>query len=105
MLTIEQAANEHTSGGWTDDKIVSFKAGAAFAQRWIPVEEELPLAYISGNWDGLKSDFVIVKFKNGDWTKAVLYSGTMDGSEFNDWYCEQDYQISNITHWRPITIE
>ena len=52
MLTIEQAAREH-SGNLTithetlknvtkEDFERSFKAGVEFAQRWISVEEELP---------------------------------------------------------------
>ncbi len=33
---------------------------------------------------------------------AVLYSGTMDGSKFNDFYDKGDYEISNVTHWRKL---
>lgn len=82
-----------------------FKDGVEFAQRWIPVEEELPLCYESGLWDGLRSDFVLVKFQDGRWTKARLYSGILDGNSFNDWCNENDYQLYIITHWRPIELK
>lgn len=56
MKTIEQAARESADKAWgeldefTSDKdgefhyqhTEAFKAGVEFAQRWIPVEEELP---------------------------------------------------------------
>lgn len=91
MKKIEQAANEHTSGGWTDDKIVSFKAGVEFAQRWISVEEELP--QINGK-------IILIKCSNDS---AFISSGFYDKNGFTT-----DYKFTSdikITHWRPITIE
>ena len=88
MKKIEQAANEHTSGGWTDDKIVSFKAGVEFAQRWIPIEEELPTV----NEEKYQ---VLVKFNMGQdfGTKYIFDSQDVE------------YINRHCTHWRPITIE
>lgn len=80
----------------------AFKNGVEFAQRWIPVEEELPITYESGVWDGLRGSFVIVYNSFGEWHKARPYSGFLDGHNFYDWYSESDYMLSNITHWRPI---
>jgi hypothetical protein len=76
--------------------------GVKEAQRWIPVEEELPITYESGNWDGLRGSFAIVYDSFGEWHKARPYSGFLDGHNFYDWYSESDYMLSNITHWRPI---
>ena len=76
--------------------------GANEVQRWIPIIEEFPLTYKSGHWDGLKSDFVIAKDSTGEWHKAHLYSGFMDGSSFNSWYDERDFELNDITHWRPL---
>ena len=51
MKTIEEAAKEYgrkvsPQSDWTARNAeISFKAGAEFAQRWIPVEEELPEVY------------------------------------------------------------
>lgn len=41
MKTIQEAAREYEIKQWDADED-SFKAGVEFAQRWIPVEEELP---------------------------------------------------------------
>ena len=107
MKTIEDAAKEYASNLSSSEVFKSqhdkdFRAGAEFGQTWIPIEDELPMAYEVGEWDGLRSDFVLVKNQFGDWNKGQLYSGTLDGHQFNDWCDEDGYYFSNITHWRPI---
>ena len=61
----------------------SFKTGADFAQRWIPVEEDLPE----------KSKQVIVKLENG-WHTCT-------------WITEDGTFASNVkpTHWRHIDLK
>jgi len=81
---------------------LAFKAGVAFAQQWISVEDELPISFERGEWDGLRSDYVIAICKSGNWYKARTYSGFMDGSNFCIWCQEDDSVISQVTHWRPI---
>ena len=98
MKTIEEAAKEYSKEPFIQ---IGFIVGAEFAQRWIPVEEELPICYESGDWDGRRSDFVLVKTLDGGWYKAKLYSGTIDGSEFNDWVNEND-NLLNVIYWRPM---
>ena len=92
---------ESTKGEITE---TDFKAGVEFAQRWIPVEEDLPSCYENGNWDGLRSDFCLVKFEDESIDIARMYKGTMDGFEFQDWYDKIDFDFGSsiITHWRPI---
>ena len=93
MLTIEQAAREH-SGNLTithetlknvtkEDFERSFRAGVEFAQRWIPVEEELPEKLVQ----------VIVKLANG-WHTTT-------------WITENGDFAFNVkpTHWRHIDIK
>ncbi|MBP9790836.1 MAG: hypothetical protein KBD57_09870 [Bacteroidia bacterium] len=115
MKTIEEAAREFSDKLnmsieakkmlTRTDFSFTFISGVEFAQRWIPVEEELPIAYETGGWDGKRSDLVLVKYADGDWTKARLYSGELDGHKFNDWYDENDYLINTITHFRPIELK
>jgi hypothetical protein len=80
----------------------SFMDGVEFAQRWIPVEEELPILTEYGEWDGHRSDFVIAKNKYGEWHKARIYAGFMDGFEFCNWCDERDLELTGVVSWRPI---
>ena len=88
MKTIEEAAkdfndshvNGHHPQKWGSD---IFKAGVDFAQRWIPIEEELPPV----------SQQVIVKLKN-DWHTCTWLLG--DGTFA--------YNIKP-THWRYIDLK
>ena len=110
MLKINEAAKDYALSKSSAEVFrcgheADFKAGVEFAQRWISVEDELPICYESGDWDGLRSDFVLVKNKNGAWRKGRLYSGIIDGSKYSDWYDEYDFELDNITHWRPIEIK
>lgn len=113
MKTIKQAAKEAVSRtypmGDNDSPtwvgfVAGFKQGAEFVQQWIPIWEKLPVCYETGVWDGKRSEFVLVKFKDGNWTKARLYSGILDGHMYEDWYNENDFEVKNITHWRPIEL-
>lgn len=88
MKTIEEAAkdfNDSHVNGHHPQKWVSdiFKAGVEFAQRWIPVEEELPE----------KSKQVIVKLENG-WHTCT-------------WITEDGTFAFNVkpTHWRYIDLK
>jgi len=71
--------------------------------KWIQTKDKNPITYKSGHWDGLMSDEVIAEDKDGKKWIAVLYSGFLDGTEFNDWYNNNDYSIRNIVRWAEIT--
>ncbi len=67
---------------------------------WISIENnKLPVTYETGDWDGKRSDFVFVMRKDGVPQAARLYSGFMDGSEFNNFCDVDDYEIRSVTHW------
>lgn len=69
---------------------------------WKDVKEETPVTYQEGNWDGLKSDPVLVVDVDGVFHVAVVYEGYMDGSHFIDFYDNRDFELSNVTHWCKI---
>jgi hypothetical protein len=69
---------------------------------WKYTEKQLPITYKTGDWDGKKSDEVIAEDADGKKYIAVLYSGFMDGSEFNDWYTNDDWCLSRIVRWFSI---
>jgi len=71
--------------------------------KWKYTVDELPIAYQEGEWDGKRSDEVLVEDTEGQKFVAVLYSGFMDGSEFNDWFSNYwDYELVNIVKWIKI---
>ena len=69
--------------GNTYDCIEMFEAGVQFAQRWIPIEEELPEKLVQ----------VIVKFEDG-WCTCT-------------WITEDGDFAFNVkpTYWRPIELK
>ena len=70
---------------------------------WNYIKDKLPHTYITGDFDGKKSDEVLAEDINGKRYIAVVYSGFIDGSEFNDWYNNNDYDINTeILRWMEI---
>ena len=112
METIEEAAKNSFDRlsiagaelNWIDFK-GQFMIGVAFAQRWISVEEETPLAVETGEWDGKRSDFVLAKNKWGNVYIARTYEGIIDGNKFCDFAEKDDTIISHIVEWRPIELK
>lgn len=68
---------------------IGFKSGVEFAQRWIPVEEELPETN-----EFYESKICLVKNTYGDVDVARYYSNT------KLWYLNSSDFV--VTHWRPI---
>ena len=104
MKTIEQAAKEWANAhypkcgtnDWADDgfdegynaaanykALDAFEAGAEFAQRWIPVTEELPET----------RQWALVKLLQGD-IRTDQYLG-------NKWWLYDGH----VTHWRHIELK
>jgi len=100
MKTIEEVAKEYASNLSSSEVFQiqhgkDFKSGVEFAQRWIPVEEDLPT----------KQGCYLVKCKNSfpkncDVVVAEFYE---DNHVF---YSESgDYPIKDATHWRAIELK
>lgn len=68
---------------------------------WKYTEKELPLAYQEGDWDGKRSDVVVVEIDLGLRFTARLYEGTLDGSKFSDWVNEVDeaHMTNRVIKW------
>ena len=115
MKTIEEAAKEQSANevrnGEDNDALFcnrfgmkqiierSFKSGVKFAQRWIPVEEELPesdeiLTTVIVKIHGKKIDaflgYQIANYDKRD--KQFHYRGMLKTFE-------------KVTHWRPIELK
>lgn len=92
--TLMTVAKDTVKMLWEEQEANKFK--------WIDINDKKPHAYQTGDWDGKKSDPVLAINKNNTPYVVVLYSGFMDGSEFNNFYTIDDYEIDSITHWMPI---
>lgn len=97
MKTISEAAKSHEFNrdlngiGSLINKstIASFKAGAEFAQRWIPVEEELP------------SNVSSILVRNSDFSPIRSTALYQDRKFYPDFLLTHD----QVTHWRPIELK
>ena len=70
---------------------------------WKKLIDETPIATESGDWDGLKSEALIVIDEGGTRYIAVMYEGIIDGSEFIYFQNEgSGYYIDNVVHWAYI---
>lgn len=100
MKTIEKAAEQHAEQYSDDPHYIgydAFKAGVAFAQRWIPVEEELPEPEKCN-----ASENVLIKLDTG-YTAVAFYD-----SDIEEWYVIHPLtkiRNSYITHWRQIELK
>lgn len=69
---------------------------------WNKIENKKPLAYMTGGWDGKKSDKVLVCTRSGRYYVAEMYEGILDGSEFCDFYDDRDFEIKSVAFWTEI---
>ena len=101
MKTINDAAQEYAINkyegctGIIEDTLVDFIAGAEFAQRWIPVEEELPRI----------GEKVITKMNKDKRTSYGIATRIREEWEIDAHWIDHTFSYMNITHWRPIDLK
>ena len=87
LITIDEALNG----------LIDF---AKLTQEWISVETEYPFTFESSDdWDGLRSEEIAFKDRDGNKYFGKFYSGKMDGFVFND-FTDSNFTIPDVTHWR-----
>jgi len=69
---------------------------------WIKIKDKKPSAYLSGGWDGKKSDKVLLCTLGGRYYVAEMYEGILDRSEFCYFYDDNDFEIENVVLWTEI---
>ena len=108
MKKIQEAAKEYSinsNSNFVEDGEKEFKAGVEFAQRWIPVEEELPEE--SQDWHHERNqnykyyDNVLCKSKNNKVFVARRYSFLNGNIKWN----VSSTSENSITHWRQIELK
>lgn len=80
-----------------------FKAGIELAQRWIPVEEELPENGIYLCKDEITDTCYLCHMRNGKFKLTIRTPVKSDGNCDGNMFCEDVTDI--ITHWRPIELK
>jgi hypothetical protein len=63
-----------------------------------------PSCFERGNWDGLRSDLLLIVTSEGEFEIGTAYGGIMDGREFLNFYDKRDYEIENVTHWAYLPV-
>lgn len=69
---------------------------------WRFIESKKPLAYKSGDWDGLYSDDILVRTKDGKHHVVQMVEGVLAGSSFCNFYNNDGYEVTDIVCWLPI---
>lgn len=67
--------------------------------KWIELKIATPITYQEGEWDGKRSDCIVVENSAGLRQTAHLYSGQLDGSDFSDYYDMDGYEIKDVKRW------
>lgn len=124
MKTIEQASLENSKLHYTmafseelhKDADIDFRNGVEFAQRWIPVDEELPeigldVILLSKKWitkhnkKGIRIGFID---SIGIWTSASFvvknYITLTSGNDYHS-FKDTKKEDQKPTHWRPIQLK
>lgn len=71
--------------------------------KWNYTINKKPITYKTGHWDGKNSDYVLAQDKGGNSFIAYFNDGFLDGSHFEDWYDNNQYEISKeIVRWMEI---
>lgn len=101
MKTIDKAAKEYLYNTDTNSYLECFKSGVEFAQRWIPVEEELPEVIDFSKGFIENDDLLILKCSKYDSLEfGVLRE--LNGKKYWEVPDVGSFKISEITHWRAV---
>lgn len=73
------------------------------SSEWISCKKEIPLTYETGDWDGKRSDLVLVGDIEGKVKIGRVYEGVLDGNKFFDWYDEDNNDLMIVPYkWKKI---
>lgn len=73
--------------------------------KWYTLEENTPICYATGKWDGKRSDWILVELKDLNYVVARVYECFMDGHHFQEWYYgieQYEFDSKDIRRWRYI---
>lgn len=63
---------------------------------WTLISDKKPLTWMTGDWDGTKSDLCICQDSNGLYHLAHFYEYN---SEESEWYDKDDFGLKDVVKW------
>ncbi len=69
---------------------------------WHLLSKKAPIAYITGCFDGKKSDKILVCTFSRKYHVVEMYEGVLDGVSFRNFYDDRDFEIYNVQFWTEI---
>lgn len=85
-------------------EIVQKAVEEAKKTKWIDIEKQKPLAWEKGEWDGDRTDFVLIATDKREILIARAYENFIGGIHTLDWVQKDDFDVKgNVTHWQKIS--
>jgi len=70
---------------------------------WNYTKDKLPHTYITGDFDGKESDYMLVQCKDYKYHIAKFNDGILDGQIFEEWYDNDNYDLGQeVIKWMEI---
>ena len=69
---------------------------------WINIKDHTPIGVDRGDWDGLRTEWLLVQNRKEEYHVARAYVGTMDGAEFCYFTDNLGYEVENVMFWTLI---
>lgn len=70
--------------------------------KWRNIEKTKPICYKTGDWDGKKSDEILISDFNGKFHVVTCYETILQGEKIYDFYDSNDYEVGNFLLWTEI---
>ena len=87
-------------------ELMKYKQVVLPENKWFDIEKHKPLAWETGEWDGSRTDFMLVFTNKNEIFKARAYENIIGATNSLDWYDERDNDIKGIvTHWQKLPFE
>jgi hypothetical protein len=69
---------------------------------WINIKDHTPIGVDRGDWDGLRTEWLLVQNRKEEYHVARAYVGTMDGAEFCSFEDNLGYEVEDVVFWTRV---
>lgn len=71
---------------------------------WNNINKTEPNAWETGDWDGSRTDFLLVLDKKGIAHIARAYQNIYQEESYFEWYDKEEYEVENVNFWMEIPV-